>query len=410
MAVSCTFTPGTVCVTVTLFLLIAVHCAQSEDCVDKREQKQCDRYREEGRCDRSHEKFEKTAKRCMKTCGICDAKLNVSDLDGKVYFIKNVGKVHEYMTQTERVKRMFGRKKWNRKCVKCLKSSQDINTNQMWKFEEDKENNPGYYFISNVQHSASVNGKDYFESRIMWYYQKRWLKPNEHLVAAFTGPKEDNQLWKVEHYEEDKYIIYPKQEVGWHINLMCLDLRHNLNGGILAHHVKLQKFEQMRHIQEHRVEQINSDCLWKLVPRFTTSEEWQLFPKSYTDNRGISNPSEMQFWLDEGIKLHDETSTSVMVGLESSFETALIGTDNTIKNEITNSMSKGTTSHWQTRSRLIYHAPAGKQFRIMMKTIKFHSIMGKEDDYDFTSQRFHMLLPQETAGDQFPAIEGEIYP
>ena len=45
----------------------------------------------------------------------------------------------------------------------------------------------------------------------------------------------------------------------------------------------------------------------------------------------------------------------------------------------------------------------------MMKTIKFHSILGKQDDYDFNNQRFHMLIPQETETDQFPPIEGEIY-
>ena len=76
-----------------------------------------------------------------------------------------------------------------------------------------------------------------------------------------------------------------------------------------------------------------------------------------------------------------------------------------------NSLSAGSPedSNQQIVAGFCISVPAGSQFRVMMKTLKFKSIM-KNDDYDFRSSKYQMLKPQETKGSQFPPIEGKVYP
>ena len=57
-------------------------------------------------------------------------------------------------------------------------------------------------------------------------------------------------LFKVSHYKDDNYIIYPKDDI-YSLNrapLLCLDKAHNLNGGILRNRLMLQPVEIAKEI------------------------------------------------------------------------------------------------------------------------------------------------------------------
>jgi len=254
-------------------------------------------------------------------------------LDGNTFVITNKYYYHANLAQWGTGSRDMGT------------YEQSVNAEELWVLKEEPLH-PGYYYITNA----------YYNYRIA-----KWGSGDGD-VGVYNGQYDDDQLWKfVRQEDDDVYMIYNKV----HSN------------------AKMAKWGKADGDWGTYEGGDSDDQRWTLTPRYEADlDNNEIF---HICNRGSTTVTHEKSYT-VGITVSNTDTVTTTTGLEVSLQ---IGIDEagfeasmseTLKMEITESLSHTETENWSKTTTTTYQVPPGVEYIVTQQAVKFDSTKIPNDD------------------------------
>ena len=224
---------------------------------------------------------------------------------------------------------------------------QSVYASQLWVLKEEPMH-PGYYYITNAA---------FFNYRIA-----KWGSGDED-VGVYNGQYYDNQLWKfVRQEDDDVYMIYNK----------------------VYSNAKMAKWGKADgDWGTYEGEDLDSQR-WTLTPRYEADLDNNVI--LHVCNRGSTTVTHEKTYT-VGITVSNTDTVTTTTGLEVSLQIGIdeagieeAGMSETLKMEITESLSHTETENWSKTTTTTYQVPPGVEYIVTQQTVKFDSTKIPNDD------------------------------
>jgi len=216
---------------------------------------------------------------------------------------------------------------------------QSVLADQLWVLNEEPMY-PGYYYITNAA---------YFNYRI-----GKWGSGDED-VGVYNGQYYDDQLWKfVRQEDDDVYMIYNKD----------------------YSNAKMAKWGKPDDYWGTWEGEDKDDQRWTLTPRYEADLDDNVI--LHVCNRGSTTVTHEKTYT-VGITVSNTDTVTTTTGLEVSLQIGIneLGLEasmsETLKMEITESLSHTETENWSKTTKTTYQVPPGVEYIVTQQAVKFDS-------------------------------------
>lgn len=226
-----------------------------------------------------------------------------------------------------------------------------LNDDQFWLLEKSNDYE-GFYYIRNA----------FRDTRIA-----KWGRRDSN-IGAFSGRYYDDQLWRFERNIINGRECYRIWNKDWTSAKLAKWGRGDRDFGTYSGGN-------------------GNDQLWVLTPKYTAVWDWKdIF---VFDNRGGSRDHSVEEEVIRGLTLTSSQSLTTTIGVETSLTASAsaeayglgLSTEmtTTITAEIQSSIEYGREQNWSRKTTTTFTAPAGKNYRVRQRRMRFDSLLPRDD-------------------------------